>query len=125
MLYMYDIQVLMNTLTGTLAISTAILLSNIGARHIVADVEHIALFSYPCMCYVYVYCMAYIGTRDFVASFVIAVLYGIVKFMAGPKPIKENKSEEQKGGYPYGNLGASTLQVQSSKKVDVRPWDGI
>ena len=75
---MYDI--------NTLAISIAILLSNIGARHVVADVEHISLFNNPYMCYVYVYCMAYIGTRNLLASLSIPVLYGIFKFFSGPKP---------------------------------------
>ncbi len=110
---MYNINALTNTLAGTLAISVAILLSNIGARHIVADVEHIALFAHPYMCYVYVYCMAYIGTRDYIAALVIAMLYGVVKLLAGPKPPKpiqkEQHIQEQHGGYPYGSLGSLTL----------------
>jgi hypothetical protein len=121
---MYDLNTLTNTLTGTLAISTAILLSNIGARHIVADVEHIALFAHPYMCYVYVCSMAFIGTRNILASLYIAVIYGIIKFLAGPKPEKTQEAK-QSGGYPYGNLGAETLPQQSLIRPDVKPWDNI
>lgn len=59
---------------------SCIILSNIGARYIMIDMHrrHEKLFSHPNMRYVYIFCMAYLGSRDPYLSFVAAFMYGLL-----------------------------------------------
>lgn len=75
---MYDITVLLHALL----VSGAIILSNIGARHVVEDLKDIEIFAHPYMLYVYIFCMAFIGTRDPYVSGGVAVLYATARALS-------------------------------------------
>lgn len=58
----------------------AVIMSNIGSRYIMVDLheKHGNLFAHPSMKYVYMFSMAYMGSRDPVLAGACAVLYGIL-----------------------------------------------
>ena len=73
---MYDVIYILNTVV----VSMAIILSNIGARYIIADVDQKQnkLFAHHNMLYLYIFCMAYVGTRDPLMASVVSAMYYIV-----------------------------------------------
>lgn len=58
----------------------AVIISNIGTRYIMIDLheKHPNLLSHPAMRYIYMFCIAYMGSRDPVLSFGFMLLYGIL-----------------------------------------------
>ena len=54
-----------------------IILSNVGARYIIIELhqKHGQLFGHPKMKYLYIFCMAYLGSRDPLLSAGTAVAY--------------------------------------------------
>lgn len=74
---------------NTILLGVAVLISNVGARHVIADLEHIQLLSHGHMCYLYVFCMAYITTRDALVALQITFLYATIRKLH-PKPISSD-----------------------------------
>ena len=58
----------------------AVIMSNIGARYVIDDVNnrHKTIMSHPNMCYLYIFCIAYTGANDVYLAITAAVLYGIL-----------------------------------------------
>lgn len=61
----------------TLMFGIAMLLTNIGARYIMLDINHKRdkILGHPYMKYIYVYCMGMIGTRNFLLAGIITTIY--------------------------------------------------
>lgn len=64
---------------NSVIISIAIILSNIGARYIVVDLDQKGwdrVFGHPNMRYLYIFCMCYMGTHDVVTALMLSMVYG-------------------------------------------------
>ena len=59
----------------------SIIMSNIGARYIIMDIDrkhYSKYFGHKYMTYVYIFCMSYLGSRDLYLSILFAILYSFV-----------------------------------------------
>ena len=71
----------MDSLLNALIISFAIIISNIGARYIHLDLNSERqrfILEHPYTRYLYIYCMSFIGVRDFQLSAVVTVIYFLI-----------------------------------------------
>ena len=67
-------------LIDAIVVVFAIIMSNIGARYIIMDVQkrHEKLFAHPHMRYLYIFCMAYLGARNMYIAAGAAVAYAVL-----------------------------------------------
>lgn len=71
----------MNYYVDAISMCIAIILSNIGARYVITDLDNkgwSAFFGQANMIYLYIFCMAYLGCHDIVISGTLSVLYGLI-----------------------------------------------
>lgn len=69
-----------NQLFESLLMIFALIFTNIGARYIAMDIDkrHSKYFGHDKMRYVYIFSMAYLGSRNISLSLLVALLYSFV-----------------------------------------------
>lgn len=65
---------------GPIIVVLCVILSNIGARYILIDLDrkHGHIFGHPKMVYLYIFCMSYLGSRDPLLSLMMSLCYSLV-----------------------------------------------
>lgn len=76
-------------LAQSVFLSMAIIMSNIGARYIVMDLDkrNGTLFAQPYMRYVYVFCMSFLGSRN---PYIAGVIVGLYHLLLLAMPITDS-----------------------------------
>jgi hypothetical protein len=64
----------------SIIMAISIIMSNLGARYILVDIDkkHATYFGNNNMKYVYIFCMTYLGSRNIFLSTLFAILYTFV-----------------------------------------------